>query len=209
MVLTIIILCNLKPIPDTIYGMKIPRMPWIFLQLLPQAANQTVSIAVHFFPYIRFSIDHATDLRIGINTSRMPGHDCKDIKFPGSQQHFFFLHYNLTLEHIQKKSLISDLLWLHVDFHTLQSLEFSLEATDLRQSLLWKFNHHLSLQSVPAPFSSSIYSLNYTIFIKIHPTNVSLLKCLFDLVQFMPVFHPIFYIAAVTANIADHWNFPK
>ena len=104
MVLTIIILCNLKPIPDTIYGMKIPRVPWIFLQLLPQAADQTVSTAVHFFPYIRFSIDHATDLRIGIHTSRMPGHDCEDIKFPGSQQHFFFLHHNLTLEHIQKKN---------------------------------------------------------------------------------------------------------
>ena len=51
MVLTIIILCNLKPIPDTIYGMKIQRVPWIFLQLLPQAADQTVSTAVHFFPY--------------------------------------------------------------------------------------------------------------------------------------------------------------
>src|SRR5699024_63919 len=100
MVLTIIILCNLKPIPDTIYGMKIPRVPWIFLQLLPQAADQTVSTAVHFFPYIRFSIDHATDLRIGIHTPWMPGHDCEDIKFPSSQQHLFFLHHILPLEHI-------------------------------------------------------------------------------------------------------------
>ena len=44
MVLTIIILCNLKPIPDTIYGMKIPRVPWIFLQLLPQATDQTEAL---------------------------------------------------------------------------------------------------------------------------------------------------------------------
>lgn len=182
---------------------------WFLLQLFPQTADQTVGTAVRFFPDIRFSIDHVADLSIGIHTSWMSGHNCKDIKFPGSQQHLLFLHHNLTLERIQEKSRISDLLRLHVDIDALQSLEFSLEATDLRQSLLWKFNHHLSLQSVPAPFSSSIYSLNYTIFIKIHPTNVSLLKCLFDLVQFMPVFHPIFYIAAVTANIADHWNFPK
>src|SRR5699024_8372952 len=151
MAITIIILCNLQPIPDTIYGIKIPGVPWFLLQLLPQAADQTVGTAVHFFPYIRFSIDHTTDLRIGINTSRMPGHDCKDIKFPGSQQYLLFLHYNLTLEHIQKKSLISDLLRLHVDLYTLQSLEFSLDTADLRQPFLWKFNYHLSLQSVPAP----------------------------------------------------------
>ena len=77
MAITIIILCNLKPIPDTIYGIKIPGVPWILLQLLPQAADQTVGTAVHFFPYIHFSIDHATDLSIGIHTSRMPGHGCE------------------------------------------------------------------------------------------------------------------------------------
>src|SRR5699024_516681 len=104
---------------------------------------------------IRFPIDQVANLSIGIHTSRMPGHDCKDVKFPGSQRHLFFLHHNLTLEHIQKKSRISDLLRLHVDFHTFQSLELSLEAADLRQPFLWKFNHHLSLQSVPAPSISS------------------------------------------------------
>ena len=119
MVLTIIILCNLKPIPDTIYGMKIPRVPWIFLQLLPQAADQTVSTSLGFFPSICFSIDHTANLRIGIHTSRMPGHDCENIKFPGRQQYLFLLHHNLTLEHIQKKKRISYLLRLHVDFHTL------------------------------------------------------------------------------------------
>ena len=124
---------------------------WFLLQLFPQAADQTVGTAVRFFPDIRFSIDHVADLSIGIHTSWMPGHNCKDIKFPGSQQHLLFLHHNLTLERIQKKSRISDLLRLHVDLHTFQSLELSLDTADLRQPFLWKFNHHLSLQSILAP----------------------------------------------------------
>src|SRR5699024_1736353 len=156
MAITIIILCNLQPIPDTIYGIKIPGVPWFLLQLLPQAADQTVGTAVHFFPYIRFSIDHTTDLSIGIHTSRMSAHDCEDIKFPGSQQYLLFLHHDLTLERIQEKSRISDLLRLHKDFHTFQSLEFSLDTADLRQPFLWKFNHHLSLQGAPAPSISSV-----------------------------------------------------
>ena len=156
MAITIIILCNLKPIPDTIYGIKIPGVPWFLLQLLPQAADQTVGTTVHFFPDIRFPIDQLANLSIGIHTSRMPGHDCKDIKFPGSQQYLLFLHHDLTLERIQEKSRISDLLRLHVDLHTLQSLELSLDTADLRQPFLWKFNHHLSLQGAPAPSISSV-----------------------------------------------------
>lgn len=118
MVITIIILRNLKPIPDTIYGMKIPGVPWFPFQFLPQAADQTVGTAVCFFN-IRSSVHHAADLRIGINTSRMPGHDRKDIKFPGSQQYLFSFHKNLSLQDIQQEPGISDLLWFHIDFHAL------------------------------------------------------------------------------------------
>ena len=39
--------------------------------------------------------------------------------------------------------------------------------------------------------------------------SVSLSECLFDLVQLLRVFHPILHITAITANIADHWNFTE